>query len=358
MTAIARIRERLDEMVTSSRSPGLQFLALNAEGPLLSYCGGWADLAARLAMRPDTTLMAYSMSKTFTAVAVLQLVEAGLVDLDHQVDRYVAHHPYGPGVSIRRLLSHTAGLPNPIPLRWIHSPAGHDRFDEHAALAGVLRRYGRLAATPGSAFRYSNIGYWLLGEVIEAASGRRFTDYVAERVLQPLGIAPRELGYRIVDIDNHARGYLEKYSFFNLAKRLFVDSRFIGSYSGRWLEIRAHHVDGAAYGGLAGHAGGIARFLQDQLRPRSSILGDPGRRALYEQQHTGKGSDVPMSLGWHVGQLRGTRCYFKEGGGGGFHGLMRLYPTAGLATVVLGNATLFDVRRLLDATDKELLANH
>jgi CubicO group peptidase (beta-lactamase class C family) len=355
MPLLNEIRDRLNTVVESSRSPGLQFLALTAQGPLIDYAGGWADLAGRRPMHPSTTLMAYSLSKTITAAAILQLVEAGLVTLDDPLDRYVTCNPYGPGVTLRRMLSHTAGLPNPIPLAWVHSPGAHLDFNERAALAGVIGRHCKLTTQPGAAFRYSNIGYWLLGEVIKTVSGRPFTTYVSERILRPLGIGSVELGYRILNMDNHARGYLEKYSLFNVARRLFVDRRFVGSYCGRWLEILPHYVDGAAYGGLVGTVSGIGRFLQDQLRPRSSILGEPGIHNFYEQQSTDNGSLAPMSLGWHIGTLKGLRFYFKEGGGGGFHSLMRHYPKPGFASVVMCNATLFNVRGLLDTTDAAIL---
>jgi D-alanyl-D-alanine carboxypeptidase len=63
-----------------------------------------------------------------------------------------------------------------------------------------------------------------------------------------------------------------------------------------------------------------------------------------------------MTLGWHVGELDGARFFYKEGGGGGFHAMMRLYPAAGIGTVVMTNATQFDVRQVLDATDASFLA--
>ena len=62
-----------------------------------------------------------------------------------------------------------------------------------------------------------------------------------------------------------------------------------------------------------------------------------------------------MTLGWHIGSGNGVSFFYKEGGGGGFHSLMRPYPTSGLATVMMTNATGFDVRRLLDAVDPQFL---
>jgi D-alanyl-D-alanine carboxypeptidase len=351
MATFQSVRACLDSIVQASHTPGLQFVVVTAEKSVFEYFGGWADLARRHPMGSGTTMMAYSMSKTFTAAAVLQVIDSQRLSLDESIDRFLDFCPYGPEVTMRRLLAHTAGIPNPIPLAWIHPPDAHETFNEHAALARVLRRHKRLLFAPGTKYGYSNIGYWLLGEFVQRVTGMAFTTYVAQHVLRPLGVTPQELGYKILSLPEHARGYLEKYSLMNLFKRMLLDQEFIGTYFDRWLEIYPHYLDGAAYGGIVGTARGFAKFLQDQLRPQSVLFRDSTRRDFYAQQHITDGPVVPTSLGWHVGSLNNKRLYFKEGGGGGFHCMMRLYPSSGIGTVVMTNATGFNVRNLLDSTD-------
>ena len=354
--AAERVRLLLDSLVARAKTPGVQYLFLRPEGAVLEHAAGWADLGRRVPMDAATTMMAYSMSKTVTAAAVLQLVEAGTVGLGDPLARWVDSSPYGPDVTVRQLLSHTSGIPNPVPLRWVHPAERHATFDEAAALAAVLRDHPRLARRPGTRYAYSNIGYWLLGRLVERAGGASFTDIVRERVLRPLGIEPRELDYSIHDPGRHATGYLEKWSFMNLAKRLVLDAGLIGEYSGPWLSIRSHYVNGAAFGGLVGTASGFGRFLADQLGARSRLFGEGARRLFYEPQRVADGTPVAMTLGWHVGALGGHRCWYKEGGGGGFHSMMRVYPDASAASVVMVNATGFDVARCLDALDAGFLA--
>src|SRR5581483_12063397 len=125
--------------------------------------------------------------------------------------------------------------PNPIPLRWVHAADRHERFDEDEALATVLKKHPHLSSAPGSRYAYSNIGYWLLGKVVEHATGKRFTAYVTETILRVLGLEPPDLGYLVVDPAHHATGYLEKYSVMNLVKGLLIDRTLIGDYSGSWL---------------------------------------------------------------------------------------------------------------------------
>ena len=324
---------------------------VNATGVVLEHAGGWADIRRQVPVDAATTMMAYSMSKTITAVAALQLVEAGRAGLDDPVERYVDSFPYGSSVTVRQLISHTSGIPNPIPLRWVHPEARHGSFDENRALATVLGDHQRLSFEPGTRYAYSNIGYWLLGKVVERVSGETFSSYVGGHILRPLAIAPRELGYVVADPAHHAIGYLEKYSFMNLAKGFLIDRDLIGDYSGRWLEIRSHYLNGPAFGGLVGTASGFGKFLQDQLRERSVLFNDTTRHLFYAPQQTTRGAPVAMTLGWHIGDLDGTRFFYKEGGGGGFHCMMRVYPGDGIGTVVMTNATGFDVRRLLDTID-------
>jgi hypothetical protein len=83
------------------------------------------------------------------------------------------------------------------------------------------------------------------------------------------------------------------------------------------------------------------------------LFNDTTRQLFYTPQQTTRGTSVAMTLGWHIGDLNSRRFFYKEGGGGGFRCMMRLYPAHGIGTVVMTNATGFDVRRLLDDIDPQ-----
>lgn len=263
-----RIRERLDALLAAGASPGLQYTTVNRAGECSTHAVGFADVGTRTPLAATTRLMAYSMSKTLTAAAVLKLAAAGRLGLDDPAERYV-DIPYGQGVTVRRLLCHTAGLRNPIPLRWVHLPPEHAAFDERAALRAVVARNANLAAAPGTRFAYTNLGYWLLGAIVEACTQQPFTDYVERELLAPLGIGPHALGYSLGPAAT-ASGYLEKWSWLNLLKRFVIESAHIDRYEGSWLKIRAHYVDGPAFGGLIGTTAAFGAWLGD-------LLGEIGR---------------------------------------------------------------------------------
>jgi CubicO group peptidase (beta-lactamase class C family) len=252
-------------------------------------------------------------------------------------------------------LSHTAGLPNPIPLRWVHPVQEHTTFDEGAALRTVLSKHRGLVARPGTRFAYSNIGYWLLGALVEQVTRESFPSYVTNRLLVPLGLPLAGMAYVIADPGRHATGYLERFSVLNLIKPLLLDPRLIAGPISRWVAVRPHYADGPAFGGLIGTASAFGIFLQDQLRAESKLLGPVARARFVERQRT-EHDVIPMTLGWHVASKGPHAHLFKEGAGGGFHSMMRLYPNHGIGTVLMANATTVNIRRVLDSLDAPLLS--
>jgi len=348
--ATAQLRALADAAVAQGRAPGVQLAVVRREGTVLEHAAGWADLAGRRPMEPGTTMMAYSMTKTITAVAALQLVEQRTLALDAPVRTLVPETPYGDELTIRHLLAQTSGIPNPIPLRWVHLPEEEGSYDEPAMLRRRLAESPRLRFAPGDRYAYSNLSYWLLGRAIEVASGVPYPEYVRRNVFARLGLAPAEAAFAIPDPQHHASGYLPRWSLMNLLKPLLLDQRFVGEASGRWVHVKDNCLDGAAFGGLVASARALGRFLQDQLAPGSVLLGPEGRRLLHEQQRNNAGETVAMTLGWHV-HGGGEGYLFKEGGGAGFHGEMRLWPSTGVASVAIANSGAFGVKRFLDRVE-------
>ncbi|MGA2860805.1 MAG: serine hydrolase domain-containing protein [Steroidobacteraceae bacterium] len=242
-------------------------------------------------------------------------------------------------------------MPNPIPLRWVHLAEENPTFDERAALAKVLRSHPKLTSEPGKRFAYSNIGYWLLGTIVEQVTKQRYSDYVRCNILQPLRLSVQDSDFAVPDVTRHANGYLAKYSLLNLLKGLITDKQLWGEYEGNWLRLQSHYVNGPAFGGLVGTAHAFGEFLQDQLRTTSVLFGTETKRLFESRQTDRRGKPIPMTLGWHVGEARGVAYLFKEGGGGGFHSEMRLYPRTGIGSVVMVNSTEFNSSKFLNRVD-------
>lgn len=174
--------------------PGLVVTVVRDGRVVLARGYGMADVDARRPMSAETTVMRVgSVSKPVTAIAVLQLAEAGRIDLDAPVERYlpgVLRGRYADRVRVRDLLTHTAGLDVRLNGTTTTDPARLLPLERFLA-----RDRPFVVHPPGEVNRYSNHGYVLLGRLVEVASGERYEAYVRRRVLAPLGM--RASGFRL-----------------------------------------------------------------------------------------------------------------------------------------------------------------
>lgn len=236
--------------------------------------------SARLPVRPDTVYDLASLTKLVTATTVVVLAERGVLGLDDVATRYLPDF-VGTGVTLRQLLTHTSGLP-------AESTAWRDEPDPAARRAAVLAH--PLVAAPGTTFRYSCVGYLVLGLVVEQVAGP-LDLVVRQEVTAPLGLAG--LGYRPL---NHG-----------------VDPDRIAATEtgpGRARGL-VHDESSASWGGAAGNAGlfgtaadllGLGRALLDRLAGRSSplALSPTAARAMVTDQAPGTGAGFGAGLGWRI----------------------------------------------------------
>jgi D-alanyl-D-alanine carboxypeptidase len=322
---VQAVRARLERMAVAM--PGLQYALSDANGLRFEHCAGLADVGAGRPVSPGTLFMAASCTKVVTAAAVMALVEGGTLALDGSLSDVYREHPYGPGVTIRQLLAHTAGVPNPLPLNWLHR-IDDGTFDEDRALAAVLQAHPRLQSPPGERYRYSNLGYWLLGKAIERASGLPYTRYVEEVILPPPERPGAELSFSPADPSALARGYERAWSPLGMFARVAVRASLRDGRDGPWLRFARVAMNGPAYGGLFATARGFCGFLRKELAV---------------------GRSEP--LGWRPGTLAGVAYLGKPGGGPGFCGNVRLYPSLGLATAWLANRMMAHEAKIVALTD-------
>jgi D-alanyl-D-alanine carboxypeptidase len=334
---VLHAREHLGRMVREQQLPGAQYVAVSADRTLLDVQVGVADVATGERMHAATLQMAYSVTKAVTAIAVMQLAGAGRVDLDAPLSRYVPSHPYGPTVTVRSLLAHTSGVPNPLPLDWFVLQG--EPPDREAALRRVLREHAELDDPAGEAYGYSNIGYWLLEKVIEAASGQDYGRYVEQHVFAPLGVPASALSFDAIEGRPNATGHSRRFSPMNLLLHLMTPSRYWADPHRQWSRTARVQPLGRGYGGLFCSASALAPVLQDLLREEPRLLSARARDRMFTEERTSDGKPTGSTLGFVIGELDGVRYFGKQGGGLGFHGNVRIYPQLGLATVLLANRT-------------------
>lgn len=343
----------LNRMVQEREAPGIQYAMLDENGVVFAGQAGKADLEEGAEVTAATLFQGFSVTKTFTAAAVVKLSLEGKVSLDAPISRYVPELANGRATpTVRQVLAHTAGYANPIPMAWVHLAEDHARFDGQAFVDRMIREHGKAERAPGEKFAYSNVGYVFLGEVIRRVSGRPYTQYVEEELIAPLRLPPgAQLQFEMKSPAPYARGYIARFSFLNASLGWFIDrdAFMSGSYDG-WNQFRKTQVDGAAFGGLIGNAAGFSRYLQALLKAEPPFTLSL-QKELFAQQKTSAGEAIGMALSWFVGQTDSEPYFDHAGGGGGFYCEIRLYPQSRRASVLMSNRTGIKNDHLLDRID-------
>lgn len=210
--SLAEMAEYIEGEVAGSGIPGLAIVVTRDERVVWSAAFGWADLETRRPMTTDTPTRVGSISKTAVALTVMQLVERGDLGLQDRVDQLLPgvafDSPGGEAVPVRveHLLNHSAGLRD-ADLPELTSAYADPEECELSPLDILAGRRYRLHSTPGQTFSYSNVGYGLLGAIIEQVTGEPFEDVVQRQVLDPLAMV--HSGFRLTPAlqDELAVGY-------------------------------------------------------------------------------------------------------------------------------------------------------
>ncbi|HKV37509.1 MAG TPA: serine hydrolase domain-containing protein [Pyrinomonadaceae bacterium] len=291
---------------------------------------------------PETVFRIASMTKSFTAMAILKLRDEGKLSLDERVDKYVpalADLSYptndSPAITIRHLLTHSEGFPE-------DNPWGDRQLAQTDETMRAWMKTGiPFSTAPGTAFEYSNYGFAILGQVVAKASGKPYADYVRDNILRPLGMNASTFEMSQVPREQIALGYRRE--------------------DNAWKPepILAHGSFGAM-GGLWTNAHDLARyvaFLLSAFPPRDEPDRGPIKRSsAREMQQLWRFSpgsayrsttDAPLQLGvsgygYGLGVSQDCRFEYVIGHGGGLPGygsLMRWLPEYGVGLIAMGNLT-------------------
>ncbi len=324
-----------------TRVPGMAYGVI-VDGKLLHVSAlGLREVAGQAPLDTSSVFRIASMTKSFTALAILQLRDAGRLSLDDPAERYVpelAQLRYAtsdaPRITIRHLLTHSAGFPEDNPWGDQQLAATDDQ------LAAMVRSGIPFSNVPGVAYEYSNFGFALLGRIVANVSGQRYAQYIQERVLRPLGMTSTTMEARNVPASRLAHGY-----------RL---------QDGVWLE-EPPLPDGAfgAMGGMLTSAADLSRWVAlmlDAWPPRDGVespvlkrssLREMQQIARYSGATAARLSNGELSLtagGYGYGLRVSQNCDMAHavahsGGLPGFGSQMRWLPEHGVGIITLGNLT-------------------
>jgi CubicO group peptidase (beta-lactamase class C family) len=347
------------EFAKSAHAPGAAWgIVIDGE---LAHSGamGVRDVSTNAPVDADTVFRIASMTKSFTAMAILKLRDEGKLSLDDPAERYVPdlkNLPYptsdSPRITIRHLLTHSAGFPE-------DNPWGDQQLaDSEDDLSRMLRSGIPFSTAPGTAYEYSNYGFAILGRIVSRASGVPYDEYISRSILKPLGMASTTLHPSRVPADRRAVGYRWE--------------------DDRWKEEPSlPHGSFGAMGGMLTSIRDLSRYVaafMDAFPPRDGKeTGAIRRSSLREMQQPWRPSALRAARDAKTNALSLTSSSYGYGlsvtqtcqfpamvahGGGlpGFGSLMRWLPDYGVGIIAFGNVTYTGWGRVVNEAFDRLAA--
>lgn len=290
--------------------PGASVLVIRDGEPLVRRAYGFANLEERIAATPSTNYRLASVTKQFTAAAILLLAEDGRLRLDDPVRKWLPSLPDATnGVTIRHLLTHTCGVVDYEDV----IPPGTTVQLKDADVLRLLESQPRTYFAPGTSYRYSNSGYALLALIVEKASGETFATFLRDRIFTPLGMTntvAHEEG--VSTVAQRAFGYTNE--------------------GGRWIRTdqsltSAVLGDGGIYSSIEDLAKWDAALDDDRL------LSTESRRLAFTPATKTDKADVEYGFGWRISGA----TLWHSGETRGFRNVIIRHPAERLTVVVLTN---------------------
>jgi len=356
----------IDAEMTTALIPGLAAVIVKDGRIAWSRGYGWADISGRRRMDPVRTIQNIgSISKTITATAVMQQVERNRIGLDDDVNRllpFPVRHPAHPDVPItpRLLLTHRSGIVDGEAYM-----ASYACGDPTTALGDWLRDYlapdgrffradGNFGDRPGTTWKYSNIGFGLLGHLVERTSGLPFPAYTRQHIFEPLGL--RNTGWLWADIDpaTHAVNYepiteatrqdLEGFRRLGFATKPPERHPTLGDFQ----PLCGYNFVTYPDGGLRISATGLARFLLANMGTGDPILRS-ATLATIRTPLSGAGGAEGQGLAWHSARREGEAIRWGHNGADpGVRTNMWFRPSDGVGAIVFVNRSGVNLDRFID----------
>lgn len=218
----------------------------------------------------------------------------------------------------------------------------------------IFERHNKVRWKPNEKFAYSNLGYVLLGELIETISGESYEDYITHHIIDRLSLQPADLGFTISD--NLATGYQNKKKLIYLLLGFMMDkNKFMDEDEGRWKPFKNFYVNGTAYGGLIGTKNAFTKYLRELMKPHTGLISPPFKELLFKENYLNNGKASGMCLSWFTGNLNGKKYFAHAGGGGGYYCEIRLYPEIATGSVIMFNRTGISDETFLSKVDRYFL---
>jgi CubicO group peptidase (beta-lactamase class C family) len=330
-------------------TPGAGVLVIQDGRIVLEKGYGLANLESGSPIEPNTAFLLASVSKQFTAMAIMILAERGRLSYDDPLSRFFpGFPPYADKITVRHLLNHTSGLQDyeqlfvktgKISADWPRSIKGPpDNCEPSAADAlRLLEEQTELRFQPGAKWEYSNSGYMVLGQIVEKASGQRYRDFLRDTIFHPLGMTETAVYDETKPkIPNRAASYRQ------------ASSKFA-------------NIDYTPLNGIYGEDNVVSTlndmYKWDQALYTDTLVRQSTLAQAFRPGRLNDNSATDYGFGWSIGDRLGLH-YVEHGGGWlGFRTFVLRYPQHRFSVIVLSNLAQFDPGAMANKVARVYLRN-
>jgi CubicO group peptidase (beta-lactamase class C family) len=326
----AALDDYLENLSETGQFMGTVLVASGGE-VLLNEGYGLADVTGGRANSPDTQQRIGSLTKQFTAAAILLLQERGLLYVNDAVSNYLPDYPGGEQISIHQLLTHTAGVPN-----YTRRADLAQVVQTPIALDDLLAEFSNqpLDLSPGQQFSYSDSGYVILAKIIEVVAGQAYADFIQSQLLDVVGMSRSGYDYLHDELDEPAVGYQM-------------------SPAGAQPAVDTESSWASGAGALYSTTGDLYKW--DRALAAGSLLQASSLDAMFSPW-VDMGQGYAYGYGWEIGQMAGRPSQTHAGNIFGFGSFIARFPEDDAVIIVLGNGLQMSPRSIAEELSHLLFA--
>ncbi|MDF0714696.1 serine hydrolase [Muricauda sp. 334s03] len=308
----SQINNKLEEKFTKN-GPGAVFLVAKKGDIIYKKAFGLANIELQVPMETNHVFEIGSMTKQFTAVSILMLMEEGKLRLDDEITKYIPDYPtQGNVITIHHLLNHTSGIKNFTSVKGLNAIADND-MDPLEVIDFFKNE--PMDFDPGEQFKYNNSGYFILGYIIEKASGMSYADFVVQRIFEKLGMSSSYYASHSRVVPNRASGYHKR--------EAYINSRHI-SYS------------------IPFASGSLMSTVDDMFKwweaiKNHELLSKETTNKAFTNYMLNNGGQTDYGYGWHVKTLNGTKSFEHGGSIFGYKSMGVYLPKEDIYVIGLSN---------------------
>ena len=294
-------------------APGATFLISKKGNIIYKKAFGLANLELSVPMKTDNVIKIGSITKQFTAISILMLMEQGKLNLDDEITRFIPDYPTnGNKITIHHLLTHTSGIKDYTRIKGLNAIAQKDLTPSELI---DFSKNEPIDFVPGEKYEYNNSGYVILGYIIEKVSGKPYANFVEEQIFKKLKMTASQYARQREVIKNRASGYQKKDSYINR-----MDFSLTLAYSG---------------GGLMSTVDDMFKW-QEAIKNNLLISKETTEKA-FTNYTLNNGEHTNYGYGWHIKAINNNRTFEHGGSVWGFKSMGVYLPDLDIYVIGLTN---------------------